>query len=61
VEAAKDKTTYTKVEVAYEAYCQILEKLPDAEKAKIREQLKAARDEAIDSGSADEKTAIFQT
>ena len=60
VEAVKDKMTYNKVQVTYEAYCQIVPKLTDGEKAKILEQLKIAREEAIDGGSADEKTAIFQ-
>ena len=61
VEQVKDKMTYNKVKVTYDAYCEIVPKLTDAEKAKILEQLKAAREEAIDGGSADEKTAIFQT
>ena len=34
--------------------------LTDAEKAKIMEQLKAAREEAMDGGSAPEKSAICQ-
>jgi hypothetical protein len=61
VELVKDKMTYHKVKVTYDAYCDIVPKLTDVEKAKILEQLKAAREEAIDGGSADEKTAIFQT
>jgi Protein of unknown function (DUF3826) len=61
IEQVKDKMTYNKVKVTYDAYCEIVPKLTDAEKAKILEQLKAAREEAIDGGSADEKTAIFQT
>lgn len=60
IEAVKDKMTYNKVQVTYEAYCEIVPKLTDAEKAKILEQLKIAREEAIDGGSADEKTAVFQ-
>ena len=60
IEAVKDKMTYNKVQVTYEAYCEIVPKLTDGEKAKILEQLKVAREEAIDGGSADEKTAIFQ-
>jgi hypothetical protein len=61
IEAVKDKMTYNKVKVTYDAYCEIVPKLTDAERASILEQLKAAREEAIDGGSADEKTAIFQT
>lgn len=60
IEIVKDKMTYNKVKVTYDAYCQILPKLTDAEKAKILEALKVAREEAMDGGSADEKTAIFQ-
>jgi len=56
----KDKMTYNKVKVTYDAYCEIIPNLSDADKAKIMELLKAARDEAIDGGSADEKSAIFQ-
>ena len=61
MDQVKDKMTYNKVKVTYDAYCEIVPKLTDAEKAQILEQLKAAREEAIDGGSADEKTAIFQT
>jgi hypothetical protein len=60
IEVVKDKMTYNKVKVTYDAYCQIVSKLTEAEKARILEMLKAAREEAMDGGSADEKTAIFQ-
>ncbi len=60
IEVVKDKMTYNKVKVTYDAYCQILPKLTEAEKAKILATLKAAREEAMDGGSATEKTAIFQ-
>lgn len=60
VELVKDKMTYNKVKVTYDAYCEIIPKLSDAEKARILALLKLAREEAMDGGSADEKTAIFQ-
>jgi hypothetical protein len=60
VEIVKDKMTYNKVKVTYDAYCAIVPNLTDGDKSKILELLKAARDEAIDGGSAPEKTAIFQ-
>ena len=60
VDTVKDKMTYNKVKVTYDAYCEIVPNLTDAEKAKIMEVLKAAREEAMDGGSADEKSAIFQ-
>ncbi len=60
VEKVKDKMTYGKVKFTYEAYCNIVPGLTDAEKAKILEVLKQAREEAIDGGSAPAKSAIFQ-
>lgn len=60
IEMVKDKMTYNKVEVTYNAYCAIVPALTDADKAKILELLKAAREEAMDGGSAPEKTAIFK-
>ena len=61
VEKVKDKMTYNKVKVTYDAYLAIVPGLTDADKAKIMEWLKAAREEAVDGGSATEKSAIFQT
>lgn len=60
VERVKDLMTYNKVKVTYDAYGAIVPGLTDAEKAKILELLKAAREEAMDGGSAPEKSAIFQ-
>ena len=60
VEHVKDLMTYNKVKVTYDAYCAIVSGLTDAEKAKILELLKAAREEAVDGGNAPEKSAIFQ-
>ena len=60
IEQVKDLMTYHKVKVTYDAYCVIVPGLSEAEKAKILELLKAAREEAIDGGSAPEKSAIFQ-
>jgi Spy/CpxP family protein refolding chaperone len=56
----EDKLTYNKVEVTYTAYTAIVPNLTDVEKAKIMELLRAAREEAIDGGSAPEKSEIFQ-
>jgi hypothetical protein len=52
--------TYNKVKVTYDAYCAIVPDLTDSDKAKVLELLTAAREEAIDGGSAPEKSAIFQ-
>lgn len=60
VETVKDKLTYNKVKVTYDAYLNIIPNLTEADKAKILELLKAAREEAMDGGSAPEKSAIFQ-
>lgn len=60
VEAIKDKMTYNKVKVTSDAYVAIVPDLTAAEKAKILELLKAAREEAVDGGSAPEKSDIFQ-
>lgn len=60
VDTVKDKMTYGKVKVTYDAYCDIIPGLTDSDKAKIMELLKLARDEAIDGGSAAEKSRIFQ-
>lgn len=60
VEQVKDLMTYNKVKVTAKAYDAIVSGLTDAEKAKILELLKAAREEAVDGGSAPEKSDIFQ-
>ena len=60
VDAVKDQMTYNKVKVTFDAYCNIIPNLTEPDKAKIQELLKAAREEAIDGGSAGEKSAVFQ-
>ena len=60
VEQVKDGLTYNKVKVTYSAYCAIVPDLTDADRAKILELLKAAREDAMDGGSASEKSDIFQ-
>jgi len=59
VEVVKDKMTYNKVKVTYDAYCNIMPNLTETDKTKILAMLKEAREEAIDGGSAGEKTAVF--
>ena len=60
VEQVKDKMTYNKVKVTYAAYCEIIPTLTDAQKAHILATLQDAREEAMDGGSADEKSTIFK-
>ena len=52
--------TYNKVRVTFDGYLQIVPHLTDPEKARILELLKEAREEAMDGGSAEEKSAIFK-
>ena len=59
VEQVKNQMTYNKVKVTYDAYCEIVPDLTDADKAKIMELLNQAREEAIDGGNAPEKSYIF--
>lgn len=60
VETVKDQMTYGKVKFTYDAYCSIVPNLTEADKAEIMKVLKQARDEAIDGGSAGEKSEIFE-
>jgi hypothetical protein len=60
VETVKDKMTYNKVKVTYDAYCAIVPDLTPSDKSKIMEMLKQAREEAMDGGSSREKSDIFQ-
>ncbi len=59
IETVKDKLTYNKVKVTYNAYCAAYPDLNEEEKAKILGILKEARELAVDGTSAEEKTAIF--
>ena len=60
VEQVKDKMTYGKVQFTYAGYLAEYPGLADQHKQQILELLKQAREEAMDGGSAEEKTAIFQ-
>jgi hypothetical protein len=60
VEKIKDRMTYNKVKVTYDAYNQIIPALTEVDKTKVMELLKEAREKAVDGGSAAEKSAIFQ-
>ena len=59
VERVKDQMTYNKVKVTYDAYCEIVPNLTDRQKQRMLELLKEAREEAMDGGSAEEKSAVF--
>jgi hypothetical protein len=60
IEKVKDKMTYNKVKITYEAYTNIIPGLTDSDKTKIMDLLKVAREKAVDGGSASEKSDIFQ-
>lgn len=60
IETVKDKMTYDKVEFTFKGYCVQYPNLSDANQQEILKMLKEAREEAMDGGSAREKTAIFQ-
>ena len=59
VERVKDQMTYNKVKVTYDAYCEIVPNLTDRQKQRMLELLKEAREEAMDGGCAEEKSAVF--
>lgn len=60
VETVKDALTVNKVKVTYDVYLQIFPTLTDAQKAVVLQDLKAAREEAIDCESMTEKSAFFK-
>ena len=59
VERVKDRMTYDTVRVTYTGYLDMLPALTAAQKARVLDLLKEAREEAMDGGSSEEKTAIF--
>jgi hypothetical protein len=59
IEKVKNYIVKDKLPVTYGAYCDMLPKLTEEQKAKILDILKQGREEAMDAGSAEEKTAIF--
>jgi hypothetical protein len=59
IEKVKNYIVKDKLPVTYKAYCDMLPKLTEEQKATVYEILKQGREEAMDAGSAEEKTAIF--
>ena len=59
VEQVKDKMTYGKVQFTYAGYLAAYPDMKEEHKQKVLELLKQAREEAMDGGSSDEKSAIF--
>jgi uncharacterized protein DUF3826 len=60
VDQVKDKMTYGKVQFTYNGYLTQYPDLSEAHRQKILKLLKEAREDAMDGGSAEEKTAVFQ-
>jgi hypothetical protein len=59
VEKVKDKMTYNKLRVTYDAYLEMLPDLTPAQKRVVFDTLKEARDKAVYAGSAEEKSDVF--
>ena len=60
VETVEDVLTINKVKVTYDVYLQIFPTLTDAQKAVVLQDLKSAREQAIDCESMTEKSAFFK-
>ena len=60
IEQVKDKLTYGKVQFTLAGYVSQYPNLSAENQAEILRLLKEAREEAMDGGSAAEKTAVFQ-
>jgi hypothetical protein len=60
IEQVKDKLTYGKVQFTMAGYLTQYPNLAETNKVEILRLLKEAREEAMDGGSAAEKTAVFQ-
>lgn len=59
IETVKDKMTYGKVQFTYQGFLNVVPNMTDEEKAHVLALLKEARELAMDGGSAEEKSAIF--
>jgi hypothetical protein len=59
VEQVKDKLTYNKLQVTYNAYLEMLPELKPEQKQAVFDMLKQARDKSTYAGSAEEKSDIF--
>ena len=61
VDRVKDVMTYNKLQVTYKGYLEMLPELTPAQKRSVYGMLVKARDRAVYAGSAEEKSAIFNT
>lgn len=60
IETVEDALTVKKVEVTYSVYLQIFPTLNSEQKAVVLKDLKEAREQAVDAGSMQEKSAFFK-
>jgi hypothetical protein len=60
IETVKDYIVWRKLPVTYGAYCDELPNMTDVQKAKVLELLTQGREEAMDAGSAKDKTLVFE-
>ena len=59
VEQIKDEMTYNVVRATYDGFLDMIPQLTEAQKQYILEQLKEAREIAMDQGSSSAKHAVF--
>ena len=60
IEQVKDAMTYGKVPFTFKGYCVQYPNLSETNRQEILRMLKDAREEAMDAGSAKDKTSVFQ-
>lgn len=60
IATVEDVLTVNKVKVTYNVYLEIFPTLTDAQKAMVLKDLQNAREQAIDAGSMNEKSAFFK-
>ena len=60
IETVEDVFTVNKVKVTYNVYLEIFPTLTDEQKAVVLKDLKKAREQAVDAGSMNEKSAFFK-
>lgn len=60
IETVEDVLTVKKTEVTYHAYLEIFPALTAAQKDVVLQDLKAAREQAVDAGSMTEKSAFYK-
>ena len=60
VETVKNKMTYNKTPVTFNAYCEIAAVLTEPQKARVLEMLKDARETAMDGRNAEDMSVVYK-